>query len=151
MSHQSSRMLYRTIFFNKYSRGIEMAIFWKDIDIELRKQNNGDILDMTNSDAITNSLKNIFTTFQGSRRMVPYFALPIHNLLFEPMDEFTANRLGELIWDAVTRWETRIIVEGLNVVADEDNNQYEVYLNYYIGNTGNQDSLQTFTNIIRAS
>lgn len=128
-----------------------MTTFWKDVDIQLRQKNNGDVLDMENNDAITNSLNNIFQTFQGSRRMLPYFALPIHNLLFEPMDELTANRLGELIWDAVLIWETRIIVEGLNVVADEDNNTYEVYLNYYIGNTGNQDSLQTFTNIIRAS
>lgn len=127
-----------------------MANFWKDIDINFERKNNGDIVDMTNEDAITNSLSNIFQTVQGSRRMLPAFALPIYNLLFEPIDTITGNRLGELIWDAVERWETRIVVEGVEIITDEDNNQYEINLNYYIGNTGNQDNIQTFTDIIRA-
>jgi len=124
--------------------------YWKDIDIKLEKKNNGDVVDMTNNNAIVNSLTNIFQTMQGSRRMKPEFALPIYNLLFEPIDEYTAGRLAEMIWSAIERWETRIIIEGLEVVADEDNNSYEVNLNYYVGNTGNADSLQTITNIIRA-
>ena len=116
---------------------------------EMRRKNNGDIVDMVNGDAIVNSLTNIFQTIQGGRRMLPEFALPIYNLLFEPID-FTAGRLGEMIWDAITRWETRIVVEGLDIVADPDNGLYEINLNYYVGNTGNQDNIQTITNILRA-
>ena len=41
---------------------------------------------MVNIDAINNSLTNIFETFQGSRRMLPDFALPIYGILFEPVD-----------------------------------------------------------------
>ncbi len=127
-----------------------MANFWKDIDNDFRRKNNGDILDMTNENAIANSLTNIFSTLQGSRRMLPEFAMPIYSLLFEPIDEFTASRLGELIWDAIERWETRIVVEGLDIVADSDNNLYEINLNYFIGNAGNVDGIQNFTDIIRA-
>lgn len=127
-----------------------MTYFWKDIDIELGRKNNGDIIDMINENAIVNSLTNIFQTLQGSRRMLPEFAVPIYNLLFEPIDEITAGRLGELIWDAIERWETRIVIEGLDIVADEDNNLYEINLNYYIGNSGNTDNIQIITDIIRA-
>ncbi len=127
-----------------------MSYFWKDIDVNFEMKNDGDIKDMTNENAIANSLTNIFQTIQGSRRMLPEFALSIYNLLFEPIDEITAGRLGELIWDAIARWETRIVIEGLDIISDEDNGLYEVNLNYYIGNTGNDDNINTFIGIIRA-
>lgn len=127
-----------------------MAYYWKDIDINFERKNNGDIKDMTNENAIGNSLANIFQTLQGSRRMLPEFAMPIYNLLFEPIDEITGARLGELIWDAVLVWETRIVIEGLDIVSDEDNGLYEVNMNYYIGNAGNDDNISSFTGIIKA-
>ena len=127
-----------------------MAYYWKDIDINFGRKNNGDIKDMINENAIGNSLSNIFQTLEGSRRMLPEFAMPIYNLLFEPIDEVTAGRLGELIWDSVERWESRIIIEGLDIVSDEDNGLYEVNMNYYIGNAGNDDNVSSFTGIIRA-
>ena len=127
-----------------------MAYYWKDIDINFERKNNGDIKDMTNTGAIGNSLTNIFQTLQGGRRMLPEFALPIYNLLFEPIDEITAGRLGELIWDAVTRWETRIVIEGLDIISDEDNGLYEINMNYYIGNSGNDDNISSYSGIMRA-
>lgn len=126
-----------------------MAYFWKDIDINFNKKNNGDIVDMTNEDAIANSLTNVFRTIQGTRRMVPDFAMPIYNLLFEPIDEITAGRLAELIWDAVERWETRINIEGLDIVAHADAGYYELNLNYSIGSSG-LDNTQNFTDLIKA-
>ena len=127
-----------------------MAYYWKDIDINFDRKNNGDIKDMTNIGAIGNSLTNIFQTLQGSRRMLPEFALPIYNILFEPIDEITAARLGEMIWDAVMRWETRIVIEGLDIVSDEDNGLYEINMNYYIGNSGDADKLSSYNGIIKA-
>jgi len=127
-----------------------MSNYWKDIDINFEMKNNGDIEDMMNDHAIGNSLSNIFQTLQGSRRMLPEFAMPIYNLLFEPIDEITSRRLAELIWDAVERWETRIVVEGLDIITDEDNGLYEINLNYYIGNAGNGDNIVTYNGIIRA-
>ena len=127
-----------------------MPSFWKDIDINFEKKNSGDIKDMTDEHAISNSLTNIFKTIQGTRRMLPDFALPIYNILFEQMDNMSANRLGELLWDAIDRWEPRVVVEGIEVLTDNDNNQYVINLNYYIGSASSEDSLQTFSSIIRA-
>lgn len=125
-----------------------MTTFWKDIDIEFNRKSNGDVVDMVNDDAIVNSLTNIFTTFQGARRMLPEFAMPIYNLLFEPVDEITASKLADMILDGVTRWEPRIVIEGLDIIADPDSNRYEIILNYYIGNAGNTDSLRSFETFI---
>lgn len=126
-------------------------IYWKDFDNEFRKANNGDVRIMSNIDAISNSLTNIFETFQGYRRMLPDFALPIYTILFEPMDEITAQKLGEYILDAVERWEPRIVVDNVEVIAKPDNNEYRVNLEYRIVNDSREDSIQTFTNILRAA
>jgi phage baseplate assembly protein W len=121
---------------------------WKDVDNALGKKNNGDVVDMVGFDAINNSLTNIFTTFQGSRRMIPTFALPIYRLLFEQIDAQTSSILADLILQAVRLWEPRIIVTGITVDARPDENTYIVTLNYtVVGNS--RDQIQTFETVLR--
>lgn len=120
---------------------------WKDIDIQLRKQQDGDILVMTEEDAIINSLQNICTTLQGSRRMLPDFALPFFNLLFEPIDEETAYKLGNLMLNSITNWDDRIEITGLHVNANTDALQYEVILTFKLKQSAAQE--QTFSFILK--
>ena len=127
------------------------TVYWKDFDNEFNKKANGDVREMININAITNSLTNIFETFQGRRRMLPEFALPIYGILFEPVDEITSYRLGEMILSAVERWETRIIVDNVEVLARPDQNEYRINLEYRIVNDSREDSIQLFTNILRAA
>ena len=127
------------------------TIYWKDFDNNFTKKNNGDVLEMHNIDAIGNSLTNIFETFQGRRRMLPEFALPNYGILFEPVDEITSYRLGEMILEAVERWETRIVVDSVEVLANPDKNLYTVNLEYRIINDTREDSALVFTNILRAA
>jgi phage baseplate assembly protein W len=103
---------------------------WIDIDINLEKKHDGDIAHMKDSDAIKNSLKNIFQTIQGSRRMMPEFATPIHRILFEPMNETVAGRLGSWIESGITQWEDRIYVVGIHIEADYINSKYNVTIQF---------------------
>jgi len=126
-------------------------IYWKDFDNEFKRKANGDVVDMTNTDAITNSLTNIFTTFQGGRRMLPEFALPIHGILFEPVDEITSYRLGEMMLEALEIWEPRITVDNVEVFARPDTNEYRVVIEYKLVSESLVDNTQTFSNILRAA
>lgn len=117
-----------------------MAV-WKDIDIMLNKKQDGDIADMTEIEAIKNSLRNICTTLQGERRMLPEFAMPIYELLFEPIDEITSYALANEILQAIHVWDDRIVVENINVEADYDHNQYNVTLTFRIKTSNNTDSV----------
>lgn len=119
---------------------------WKDIDIELTKRQDGDILDKEDVDAVKNSLTNIFSTFQGSRRMLPEFALPIYKFLFEPMDEDTAREIGYLLLDTIIRWEDRLIIDKIKVIANFDQQQYEVFLTFRLKNS---DTTETFEDILK--
>lgn len=125
--------------------------YWKDFDNEFRRKNDGDVLDMVNINAIYNSLTNIFETFQGRRRMIPEFALPLYGILFEPVDEITSQRLGEMLLDAIEKWETRIRVDNVEINARPDRNEYRINLEFRIINDSREESIQIFSTILRAA
>lgn len=105
---------------------------YSDIDMELNKQNDGDIQRDVELDAVINSLENIVSTMQGSRRMLPDFAIDIHNLLFEPLDDQTANLIGNKVVDAIELWDDRIEIIELHIVVDYENNLYRMRLDFTI-------------------
>jgi len=108
-----------------------MAIY-SDIDIELTQQADGDILRDTETEAVRNAIINIINTRQGSRRMLPEFAVNIYDILFEPMDDTTAYDLGNRIFNAIESWDDRIIIENVNVHQDYDKNLYEITVDFRI-------------------
>lgn len=110
---------------------------WYDIDINFTKKANGDLNNQTDIKAIENSLSNIFKTRVSSRRQVYPFASPTWFVLFEQMDDITAERLGHELLDAIEIWEDRIIAENINIEANPDDHLYVVTLTYRIVNEGN--------------
>jgi phage baseplate assembly protein W len=120
---------------------------WKDFDIELNKQQGGDVKAMTDVDAIKNSLTNIVQTFQCSRRMIPNAFVDIYRTLFEPMDRYTAERLGNNILTAIEKWDDRIVIDAINVDADYDNNLYKIIIEFRITTS---DEIETMEVILRA-
>ena len=120
---------------------------WKDIDIKLRKQQDGDVMAMENEDAIINSLRNIVQTLQGERRMLPLFAMPMYGLLFEPIDEQTAYKIGSEMLAAINNWDDRVSVQNVHVHADTDNLLYQVTLTFTTRTASTEP--QTFTFILQ--
>ena len=113
-----------------------VKVMFSDIDINLSKQSDGDVRWMTDLDAIKNSLKNILSTSKGSRRMLPEFGANLNELLFEPMDTYTANRIGEIMLGEIETWENRIVIDNINVEGDLDNSQYNITISYHIRGIG---------------
>ena len=105
---------------------------YSDLDIELDKQNDGDLKRDTELDSIVNSLTNIVATLQGSRRMIPEFAQDLWALLFEPIDEQTSRLIGERILDAIIFWDDRVNVTNLRINPKYDDNRYDITLSFNI-------------------
>lgn len=108
------------------------SAFYSDVEINLLPQNDGDVTRDVEYDAVINSLTNIFNTIPGSRRMLPEFALDVWKLLFEPMDEETAYRIGNEFLRSINIWDDRVNVQNIHVHANYDNNQYEVKLTFNV-------------------
>ncbi|NCD00057.1 MAG: hypothetical protein EOL95_10205 [Bacteroidia bacterium] len=112
----------------------------------MNKKNNGDIVDMIDEQAIQNSLINLFSTIRGKRRMLPMYALNIHNYLFEPLDEITALEIGNEILRSIEIWDDRVQVLDLLIEPNYDSNTYEISLTYKIKNFLNTQEYKTTLN-----
>lgn len=82
--------------------------------------------------AIRNSLRNILQTRKMERRMLPEFGASLEQLLFEPIDDVTAKRIGSIMIDEITYWDPRITVSNVSVIANEDMMRYDITLSYNI-------------------
>lgn len=78
--------------------------------------------------AIMNSIKNIFNTTPGEKILNPEFGLNLSQWLFEPVSEFRAQEIGEAIATGLSKWEPRVNLKSVTVVADQENNQYQIKL-----------------------
>lgn len=107
-------------------------VWWKDIDLTLEKKNNGDIRDFMDEEAIMESIKNIFSTIRGERVRLPEFAVNLYEMLFEPIDEFTAREMGELIFDAISKWEKRVTITDLLVRPNPREDRFDIVITFSI-------------------
>lgn len=113
--------------------------WWSDIDINLTKKLNGDIKELKNVEAVKESIKNIFKTMQGSRRMLPGFAINLYNLLFEPVDRTTASEIGKTILNSITSWDDRPIIQKIIVVPNNARTLYDIKISFTLKNYKSDD------------
>ncbi len=114
---------------------------YSDLDMSLEKATDGDVTKDIDINAIINSLDNIVSTMQGSRRMIPEFAQDLWNLLFDPLDEETARIIGERLLEAIQTWEDRIEISRIDITPDFDNNLYNIRMNFLIKGVEEETSI----------
>lgn len=112
-------------FENKYS----------DLHLTLKQDSSGVIL-VYGSDALTQSIKTILSTYPGERIMQPDFGSRLRDFLFEPMTFITIERMEIEIRRAIEQWEDRIIINKLNIDSNPDGNYYDITISYRIRTTG---------------
>lgn len=123
------------------------SYFYSDFDIEFEKQSNGDVTLLTDIDSIYNSIKNLILTNKGERRMLPTYGSIIQFLLFEPLDEITAKRIGEELVEGLKIWENRIEISSADIEIMYDENAYKCKLDFFIFESLNQET-QTISFIL---
>ena len=78
--------------------------------------------------AIMNSLRNIFTTSPGEKVLNPAFGINLSRWLFEPCNDFTAREIGEIILSGLEKFEPRVSVKNVTVIADKPKHMYVIKL-----------------------
>jgi len=76
------------------------------------------------SDAIDQSIENILSTRIGDRFYNPTFGSNIHEILFEPLNQSTANLLFQEIVRALGLWEPRIEIQTSASIVEVDQEEY---------------------------
>ena len=80
----------------------------------------------TDYKAISNSLMNIFNTTPGEKILNPTFGVNLSRYLFEPVSEEIAGVIGDVILQGIEKYEPRVDVTKVDIIADPDDNSYEI-------------------------
>ena len=91
-----------------------------------RKVEGSDIQVDYDENAIKNSLRNLFNTRPGQRFLFPLYGINLNGYLFEAINEYNGQLIGEKIVKAIKTFEPRVTLRQCNVVAMPDDNQYEI-------------------------
>jgi phage baseplate assembly protein W len=83
----------------------------------------------TNLGAIFNSIANIISTMPGQKPLNPVFGINFGGLLFLPVSEDRARIIGSAIYNGIQKFEPRVNINNINIIADPEPQQYNVELN----------------------
>ena len=94
------------------------SVYGKGMAFPPRVGSDGRIAWSAGEDNIRQSMRVILMTDPGERLRLPQFGAGLQRFLFEPNSVVTHTLIGERIKDALERWEKRIRVESVEVLAD---------------------------------
>lgn len=120
---------------------------FSDIDLSLvANPVTKDIAELENEKAIGQSIRNILSTDNGERLFRPDLGAGIRQMLFEPMNAFTEAKMQTAIESAIESQEPRVIVQSVNISADEDNYRYDIFIVCIVKDTQQEiEVVQTLT------
>ncbi|UYA57618.1 baseplate wedge subunit [Synechococcus phage S-CREM1] len=79
-----------------------------------------DVISLKDESAVTQSIKNLIMTKFGEKLMDPSIGSDVYNMLFEPLDAFSALDLKDRILNTIRNFEPRVDVLDVLVTATED-------------------------------
>lgn len=129
-------------------KSIEKNYIYKDINLDVAKTlDNRDIKESLDIDAIQNGIRNIFLFAKGERILLPEFGFNLYKYLYEPINDFTAQKLGEELLRTLEKWEPRITIQKLYIDPDEEQNQFNIEILYSIPSL-DSDNILSFNSAI---
>ena len=108
---------------------------YSDLDLDfIAHPTTGDVVRKIGDDAIKRSVRNLILTNFYDRPFRPYIGSNTQKLLFELATPITTNFLKDAILEVIENYEPRVRITQLLVQLDEDNNGYNVTIQYDILN-----------------
>jgi len=106
---------------------------FKDISFNFSKNPvTNDVVVLKNEEAIKQSVKNLILTKIGERLFNPLVGTNTTSYLFELSSTFSANTLIIEIEEILKNFEKRVRLSNITVNLEDDSNEFEVSIEYYI-------------------
>lgn len=115
----------------------------------LANSNKTDTRNNSDADAVLGSIKNLFMYKPGQRILTPEYGMDFSNLIYQPMNDKTAEAIGITIQNALKKWEPRVIISRIDIDPDYEDNTYYVKVSFRIRNLVTKE--YQFTEAIRRS
>ncbi|HAJ06385.1 MAG TPA: hypothetical protein DCL76_07520 [Chloroflexi bacterium] len=106
---------------------------FKDLSVTFKPHPiTDDLLVVKDKAAIFQSIKNLLLTRKGERPFQPNLGSSLDTALFEPLDFGSAAIVRNEIRECLKDYEPRIRVDQVGVEPDDQNNGYEISLQFTI-------------------
>ena len=106
---------------------------FKDISMSFKVNPiNSDLIATKNETAIARSVRNLVITRPGEKFFNPNLGSRVYELLFDNMDQTTADDLKDEIKDTIDNYEPRVDLITVDAVPDFDGNAFDVVIKYNI-------------------
>ena len=106
---------------------------FKDISMSFQSNPlNDDLIGLKNENAIARSVKNIVFTVPGEKFFNENFGSEISAVLFENLNDISANAIQDQITLSIENYEPRVELIDVTAHPNYDNNQFDVVVNYKI-------------------
>ena len=116
---------------------------YKDISFTMFKHPmNKDVGKKTAASAVKQSIEAILRTSHYERPYGPHIGSGVKKLLFEPMDDITAELLKSEVTQAIMRLEPRAAIQKVNVTPQYENNRYVVQIIFSIESTQKPEQVE---------
>lgn len=116
-------------------------VFYKDLNLAFTPHPvTGDVSPLTDETAIRRSLLNLIKTKKGTRPFRPDFGSNVYNYLFQN-GPFVEDSLNRDLYETITRYEPRVIVNRIQSSINDDEIKIEVF--YTIRNVSINTNLET--------
>ncbi len=116
--------------------------YYSDLSYKPSLTQLGDVKTVVNLDAIKQSIDTIIYTVPGSRLFEPTFGVGIERYLFEEFSQSTAQTIGKAIEVGLTKYETRIVLQAVEVTLMEADLSYNINVQYMVKDVQITDSIQ---------
>ena len=116
-----------------------------DFDMDMTNHPaHGDLTSIKKNNVINRSINNIMKTNPYERLFQPEIQGGISNLLFENFGALTDSRLAAAVQHAIESYEPRAIVKKVNVIRIEEDNAYQIYIEYQPDNSADTASTEVY-------
>ena len=106
---------------------------FRDISMTFQRHPlNDDLIALKDAQAIARSVRNIVFTVPGDKFFNEDFGSRVSEVLFENIDNISANLIKQEIKQSITAYEPRVILLSVEVNPEFDNNEFNVKITYKI-------------------
>ena len=109
---------------------------------------SGDMGKKTGASAVKQAIVAILKTNHHERLFNPEFGSDIRGSLFEQMNPITEQRMRKKVEAAIARHEPRAEVLGIEVVAQEEQNRYEINVVFNVASEAETQKLTTYFDVL---
>lgn len=114
---------------------IEQSERYRDLDLDfIAHPTTGDITTKVGVEAVKRAVRNLVLLARYDKPFNPDIQCGIRQMLFEPLSAITAMHLRQNIIAALKQFEPRIDLFEVQVLADADNNAFNVAIYFRVKN-----------------